>query len=203
MALGRLLGGASYDGLLYLSSTRVYDGAPAAREEVSLSLDPQNPSHLYNATKLAGEALCLALPRPGVRVVRLSNVYGAGDRSENFLTALLAEARARGHVVLRSAPESAKDFVSVQDVAGVIPRICLAGRHRLYNLAAGRNLTYDAVAKALARASGCGYEFEPGAPEVRFPPIDIARVRGEFDFAPASLEDEMDTLWRAYCEEQA
>ena len=202
-ALGRLLSGGRWEGVLYLSSTRVYDGTKSAREDSSLCLNPQNPSHLYNATKLAGEALCLALPQQAVRVVRLSNVYGADDQSGNLLTALLRDATERGHLYLRSAPDSAKDFVSVGDVAGVLPRICEGGRHRLYNVAAGRNLSYSAVVEALARVSGCTYEFEPDAPETHFPPIEIERLRTEFGFNPARLEDEMESLWRAYRDRQA
>ena len=65
-----------FESFLLLSSTRVYAHAGATHEDATLSALPSDPADLYNLTKLAGEALCLADPRFSVRVARLSDVYG-------------------------------------------------------------------------------------------------------------------------------
>ena len=48
--------------VLCLSTTRVYQKVPRATEEAALCVNPADPDHLYNITKLTGEAVCLALP---------------------------------------------------------------------------------------------------------------------------------------------
>src|SRR6267378_3887747 len=65
-----------FDSLLYLSSTRLYEGhSQTAREEDSLKFGPTNPSDLFGLSKALGESLSLACGKK-VRVVRPSNVYG-------------------------------------------------------------------------------------------------------------------------------
>ena len=43
----------------------------------TITVNPQNGDDLYNLSKLAGEALCLASGRPGTRVV--SHDFGMGE----------------------------------------------------------------------------------------------------------------------------
>ncbi|HEY1385849.1 MAG TPA: NAD-dependent epimerase/dehydratase family protein, partial [Dongiaceae bacterium] len=73
--VARCLAELQFDSFLLLSSTRVYARAGSTREDALLSTLPGDPAELFMVTKLAGEALCLADPRPTARVVRLSNVY--------------------------------------------------------------------------------------------------------------------------------
>ena len=109
--VARCLGELLFDSFLLLSSTRVYGRASATHEDVALPILPSEPSDLYNVTKLAGEALCLADPRRTARVVRLSNVYGIGMPAQTFLGQVLREGSATGNVLLREAAESAKDYL--------------------------------------------------------------------------------------------
>lgn len=176
----RLLDRGGFTSFLYLSSTRVYSGAMTTREDATLRVNPLDASDLYNLTKLAGEALCLADPRPEVRVVRLSNVTAAEPDPDTFLGQVLREGNARGRVTLRQAPDSAKDYIARRDVVGLLPRIATTGRHRLYNLASGANTTHAAIAAMLRSARGWDIDFAPRAPLVSFPLIDIARLRDEF-----------------------
>lgn len=192
--LNRLLRAGRFSSLLYLSSTRVYQRAETTAETARLSVDPGDPSDLYNLTKLTGESLCLSMPRPTVRVVRLSNVYGHDPESENFLTAVLREALTTGRVRFGTAPDSAKDYVAVEDVVALLPAIAREGRSRLYNLAAGENTTNAAVAEGVAAATGATVSFAPDAPTIAFPPIDTGRLRGEFDWRPRRLADDLPDL---------
>lgn len=93
--LAEILRHANFESLLYLSSTRVYQGAERTDEDAPLTVVPGTPSDLYNLTKLTGESLCHCSGREGVRVVRLSNVVGEGmdPASGNFIATLLQDAR--------------------------------------------------------------------------------------------------------------
>lgn len=178
------------ESFLFLSSTRVYARAAATHEDTPLPCLPGDPSDVYNLTKLAGEALCLADPRPGVRVVRLSNVYGAAT-PDTFLGQVIGEGRAGGMIRFRQAPASAKDYICLDDVVAMLPRIARSGSQRLYNLASGRNTTHASIAATLRDTLGWQTSFAPDAPTVIFPPIDISRVNHEFAPALRSLSDDL------------
>jgi nucleoside-diphosphate-sugar epimerase len=177
-----LLERARFDSLLYLSSTRVYKRAHAAREDSPLVALPAELDDLFDLSKMLGESACLADARR-TRVVRLSNVFGDDLCSENFLSSVLRDA-VRGKLVLRSALESAKDYVSVADVAELLPRIALAGAERVYNVASGQNTSHRQIADEVARLTGCTLEVVERAPVASFPAIAVDRIASEFGFIP-------------------
>jgi len=168
---------ARFDSFLYTSSTRVYAGGGEAIETARLSADPSDPSDLYNLSKLTGEAACLTSPNPAVRVARLSNVFGHDAGSDNFIGAIVRDAVTTGSVLVRSARQSAKDYIGVGEVCRAMEVIATVGGARLYNVASGRNTPNADVVRALAAATGCVAAFEPGAPTVTFPSIDVTRLR--------------------------
>ena len=165
-----------YESFLYCSSTRVYAGCAEAVETARLMVDPNDPSDLYNLSKLMGEAACLAVNRPQVRVARLSNVFGPGDPSDNFLTSVLRDARATGAVVMRSAPASAKDYVSVADVTEALARIAVDGTERIYNVAAGVNTTHAELLAAIQAKTGCEIVWPVDNTPQIFPLIPVQRL---------------------------
>lgn len=191
--LARALQGYRFSSFLALSSTRVYRGATETNEAARLSIAPENPDDLYNATKLAGEALCLALPNPAIRVARLSNLYGTGAASASFLASVLDEARAKRRVVFRTGPASAKDYLDVETAASALIEIALNGRQRLYNVASGTNVSNGEIMAALASA-GISCHCEANAPEPIFPAISVRRLKSEFAFEPRSLIDDLPRL---------
>lgn len=179
----RILARGGFRSFLYLSSTRVYANARTTREDAALTVMPADASDLYNLTKLAGEALCLSDPRPTVRVARLSNVTHVQPDADTFLGQLIREGQEAERIVLRQDGRSAKDYIACTDVVALLPRIARGGRQRLYNLAAGRNVTHAAIAALLRAHRGWTVDFAPDAPLVHFPSIDVSRLMGEF--APA------------------
>jgi nucleoside-diphosphate-sugar epimerase len=191
-ALEHYLRAGGWSSFLYLSSTRVYAGSASGLETADLRLRPADPDHLYNLSKAAGEALCLTLPHATLRVVRISNVYGDDAGTGTFVADVLRDART-GAVRFGMAPASEKDYVALDDVIGLLPRIALSGRDRLYNVAAGRNVRVGDLAAELERA-GVRCSFAPGAPAVRFPPVSIERVTAEFGFHPQQLLDNLPGL---------
>jgi nucleoside-diphosphate-sugar epimerase len=194
--VGRLLATltrCTFDSYLYLSSARLYlRSAAPAREEDALGFEPSEPEDIYGLSKATGEALVLSLGPTG-RVARLSAVYGPHQK-DTFLALIMEEARSAGVIRLRTALDSEKDYVSVDDVTDLLVKIALGGRHRLYNIASGRQVSHKAIVEALAAATGCTVEVAPGAPSVRFPAIDTSRIREEFGFAPRDLFEALPAL---------
>lgn len=189
---------AEFDSLLYLSTTRLYRGAWSTKEDTDLLVNPLRPDDLYNASKIAGESLCLSCDRPNVRVVRLSNVYGEDFDSDNFLSSIVRDAVRDGSVTLRTTMDSEKDYVSVDDVVGVLPEISRSGRHQIYNVAAGANTTNGELMEVIRRETGCAVEVAEDAATSLFSSISVERVREEFDFSPVTVLYSLDNLIAQY-----
>jgi nucleoside-diphosphate-sugar epimerase len=167
--------------LLYLSSTRVYSRSQETEENSCLPCLSSDPSDLYNLSKLLGEALVLQDPRPGLRVVRLSNVIGPNQPATTFIGALLSEAKDKGHVTIKQPSSTTKDYISMDDVVRLIPQILERGNHRLYNLGTGMNFSHADVAGWLER-QGVMVRFSSDPDySVNFPPLRVTRLLDEFE----------------------
>jgi nucleoside-diphosphate-sugar epimerase len=198
--LRQVLARARFSSLLYLSSTRVYRDASSTREDSALLVRPTEADDLFNISKLLGESLCLSSPLSTVRVARLSNVYGPDFGSRNFLPSIVADAVERGNVTLQTSLESEKDFVSLADVVHALPAIAARGRARVYNVAAGRNTTNEAIVRRIADLTGCTWDVVPGSPRYAFPRIDTDRLRTELGFAGSSVLDDLPEMIRTFRE---
>lgn len=198
--LASVLDGARFDSLVYLSSTRVYLDADSGDEETALRVRPLHPDQLFNITKLAGEAICLRDPRASVRVARVSNVFGPGARAANFLPSIVAEAIGTGRVVLRSALDSAKDYLSIDDCVRALIAIVERGSERLYNVASGVNVTHAQITSVLARATDATIEVAPHSPAIVFPIIEVVRICRLVPQSTQTVLDSFADLIRTYKE---
>lgn len=181
--LSQVLQRPGVEQLLLLSSTRVYSRSADTRETAPLPCLSSDPSDLYNLSKLLGEALVLQDPRPGMKVVRLSNVVGPGQPASTFVGALLAEARAGGVVTIQQPADTAKNYAALADVVRLLPLLAEQGRQRLYNLGSGHNTSHGQVAAWLER-QGIPVRFASGegaSSGLSFPPLAIERLAAEFE----------------------
>lgn len=186
--LSQVLQRPGLEQLLLLSSTRVYGRSSATDETTPLPCLSSDPSDLYNLSKLMGEALVLQDPRPGCRVVRLSNVVGAGQPSTTFLGQVLEAAQQNDRVRLEQPASTAKDYVALSDVVRLLPQIAQGGRQRLYNLASGSNTNHRQIA-ALLQQRGIAVDLHEPATSTPPPrPIAIDRLAAEFEPPAPGLE---------------
>ncbi len=192
----------TFRSFVYLSSTRLYKdhGPEKARETDDISVNPVGAGGLYNLSKAMGEAVVHTFGDRG-RVVRLSNVYGAGSEAHNFLASIITDALTTGEIVLRTSLESAKDYVNVADVVRLLPRIAAEAREHTYNVASGMNVTNGEITAAIARLTGCRVSVKPDADTWTYPEIDITRARTELGFAPSSLLDDLPAVVQSYRQE--
>lgn len=199
--LAQVLQRAQWQSLVYLSSTRLYDGLgglAAAAESVALPLDPANPRHLYDLSKALGESLCHATGQGRTRVVRLSCVYEGPDDADGFLPALLRQvldARSRGadHIQVESSPFYERDYVHVSDVADALIRIATRGQHAVYNVAGGVNVSNAELFAYLQRQWRCSVEpLLHTRPGIAAPRVCIDRMREELAWEPRGIFDALD-----------
>jgi UDP-glucose 4-epimerase len=187
--LSRYLREANFDSLLYLSSTRLYDGCSGfCREDTDLVLNPANPRHLFDFSKGLGESLCHASGRPEVRIARLSNVYADDLSADNFLHGLTKSALARKRVKVSAPVNAARDYVHMDDVCRLLEVIALKGRRSVYNVASGENVTNADLFALVAELTGV--RIAGGAPQSgpTAPTICVEAAQTDFKFRPAPLE---------------
>ena len=195
----KVLKQCKFDSFLYLSSTRLYGSREGiAREEDTINVHPLDFNDLYNISKAMGESICFATGRDNVRVVRLSNVYGRDFESENFISSLIGGALKNRKIILHTSLDSKKDYVSIEDVINILPKIAVQGNHRIYNVASGRNITNDQIVDIISRLTGCIVEVDENAKRIHYPDICVNRIREEFAFNPAKITDDLNELVSKY-----
>jgi nucleoside-diphosphate-sugar epimerase len=199
--LAKVLRDANFDRLIYLSSTRIYSVDGGTSEDAFLNVRPRPMSDLYNLSKLLGESLCFNTHRSGIKVVRMSNVYGPDFSSRNFLASLIFEGLERRYIELGTTADSGKDYIHVADVVPLLVKILRFGNYDLYNLASGRNVSNGVLAAAVADAlGGIPWSVRQEALPFDFPNIDVRRLSAEFDFHPRSVISDIAELCAIYAE---
>lgn len=183
-----------YDSFLYLSSTRLYgtSSKEIARESSAVSVIPSRDS-IYDLSKLLGEAMCLSAKQPNVRVARLSNVYGTTQSENTFLGSVLKSVKETKSVTFNENIASEKDYVSIDDVVQALEFISLYGKSSIYNVASGTNISHGAIGKTL-ESLGYSTQYQRDSAIRAFPPIDISRLKAEYQFSPRSLLDDLPSL---------
>lgn len=193
--LSRVLQSARYESLVYLSSTRLYDGLPpstdVAHEDSSLCINPQVARHFYDLTKLTGESLCHVLGQGRARVARLACVYNDVTDDDGFLPELLkkvAGAQPQEAIHIASSPHFCRDYVHLSDVVRALIDIALHGTQPIYNVASGHSLRNDALAAMVQTHSTRQIVFDLDRTQPSPADVNIQRLQAEFGWNPASVE---------------
>ena len=187
-----------YESIVYLSSTRLYDGGQAGRESGGFLADPENPRHLYDLSKGLGEWLCVHATGGRGRVARLSSVYSADLASDNFLHQLIEQALAGRCGAVETAPDASRDYVDVDDVCGLLVRLAVDGTRPIYNIASGENVTNARIFDALHEATGCRLTAANGPCHAVAPLIDIRAIVEDFGVRPRSVLDRIPEIVAAH-----
>lgn len=187
--LNRLLHHGRFISLVYLSSTRLYDGLPVtqADEDSDLRLNPSNPRHLYDLSKAMGESLCRVAGKGRAKVARLSCVYGDASDHDGFLPKLLRDVAGAKQIEVDSSPHLTRDYIQLADVLELLVLIVTQGKQDIYNVASGENISNAAIFAKTAALSGCRIiPLREDTPSP-MPQISIDRIRKEFGWKPAGV----------------
>src|SRR5262249_46490449 len=150
-----------FSSLTYLSSTRIYLGAQCSREDSDLPILWADDNAIFNAMKIAAEQMCLAHKNPAVRAVRLSTVIGVAPHGISLIPVLMKNALSEGKMRLTISPQSSRDYIAIDDVLELLPRIALDGKCRCYNLASGRNVNLGEIVGVIERELSSIGEWRP------------------------------------------
>lgn len=151
--LARLLQQAEFESLVYLSSTRLYDGLtlPVASEDATLHLNPASTRHIYDLSKALGENMCLTASNGRASVARLSCVYDSQVGSPGFLSEWLQRAAKEKNFSLESGTGIVRDYIHLDDVVTALIAILESDEKAIFNVASGENISNAALAEIFNR----------------------------------------------------
>lgn len=177
--LARLLREGRFERLVYLSSTRLYDGelAGSAAEGEDLRLNPANPRHLFDLSKALGEHLCLTASGGRASVARLSCVYGWEPGASGFLSEWLRRAAREKSFRLDSASGLVRDYILLDDAVAALRAMLDLDVQGVVNVASGENVSNGEL---LAVFAACGWSVELARASARQNALvsDVRRLHG-------------------------
>ena len=134
--------------VVYGSTIWVYNGQPGvADEDTSVQL----PSHLYTATKLAGEMYCRAYAEQyglDCTILRFGIPFGPRARAAAVVPAFVKKAIAGEPLTIAGDGSQARRFVYVEDLADGVTSATLTphAANRVYNLVGDESVTIREIA---------------------------------------------------------
>ena len=176
--LARLIENASFERIVYLSSTRLYDllADGLGSEDLAIPVDSANPEHLYELSKMLGENLTLQRTDGRGMVARLSYVFGWDHDAQGFLSEWLRSAREHRSLAIDSSPGVARDYIQVDDVATALIARTDSNASGIVNVARGETLSNAEIAVVFEN-DGWDVRFSREAPGSRQPiPISATRL---------------------------
>jgi UDP-glucose 4-epimerase len=139
--------------VIYGSTTWVY--SDCSERQVDEDTRLATPSHLYTATKLAGELYCKAYRELfGVEytILRFGIPYGPRAREATVIAALTSRAEEGEPLTIAGGGEQSRRFVYVEDLAdGAVAALRSEAANRVYNLSGSEKVTILDIAEAVRR----------------------------------------------------
>jgi len=99
---------------------------------------------------------------------------------------------------LHSTLDSEKDYVYIDDLIELIPKIILSNKFSLYNIASGYNTTSKKIIDEIIRLTDCKIEIAPDAKKFSSSQIDITRIKNEFNFVPTNIIEKIENVVKFY-----
>jgi UDP-glucose 4-epimerase len=147
---------AGVDRVIYASTIWVYSDGCGAQvdEETTVGL----PSHLYTATKLAGEMYCKSyseLYDVEFTILRFGIPYGPRARPAAVIPAFVRKALDGEPLTIAGAGDQSRRFVYVEDLAeGVAAALSPVAANRVYNLVSDRDVSIREIAHTVRELVG-------------------------------------------------
>jgi nucleoside-diphosphate-sugar epimerase len=173
--------------VIHVSSISVYGEGLHLDEEL-----PARPLSPYGHSKLAAERVWDGYPH--VRIVRLSNVYGPGQREDMAYATFIRAALSGGGVRLRDGGRQLRTPTYIDDcIEGIVLVAANGIDGGVYNVAGAEDVRLAEVPRQLGRLLGQGIpssDVPPGRGDPRVATVSIARAERELGYHPrTSLRD--------------
>ena len=142
--------------LIYASTIWVYSDCADNSVDETTPLPP--PSHLYSATKLAGEYYCLAYSKLydlGITILRYGIPYGPRARGGAVVPIFVARALRGEPLTIAGDGSQFRRFVYVEDLAeGNVLALKSIAKNKIYNLDGEEKVTIKRIAETVQKLVG-------------------------------------------------
>ena len=192
--LKSILEKSNFESLLYFSGGRVYHKMNSTEENQNLMFNPLDKNDLYGISKIMGESLCLSTDNPKIHILRLTNVTGNNFNSHLFLPSIIRDSIIKNKIKVFTSLTSKKDYLYIDDILEIIPKIATNGKNKIYNIGNGQNIESGEIIKKIVDITGCEVEVAPNSKEYSFPETSINKIREEFNFKPTNILDKMEYM---------
>lgn len=186
--LQKIIKHGRFNRLTYVSSTRLYMGSNDSSEVSNLHINVNDGRKLFNLIKLTAESY-LQNSNIDYRIVRPSNVFGSAVNSPLFLPSIVRDALTTGEINMFVEPSYSKDYIHVDDVASITLQITKESRYNMYNVASGKNISAEKIAKIINMHTDCKINWHSSSSSEKFPITDISLIENEFSFEPKLVEN--------------
>ncbi len=172
---------AGTPGVVHLSSISVYgEGLNLSERSSPTPLSP------YGRSKLAGEHAWEDYPR--ATIVRLSNVYGPGQRDDMAYATFIRAALAGRPIALRDGGRQLRTPTYIDDcVAGIVAAIGRGSHSETYNIAGPEDIHLSEIPRLIGGLLGRPVAAEAVAPapgDPRVATVSSERARDALDYVP-------------------
>jgi UDP-glucose 4-epimerase len=153
--------------IVYGSTTWVY--SEAASNDVDEMTPLHAPSHLYTATKLAGEYYCQSYSKlygMGVTILRYGIPYGPRARDGAVIPIFVRKALNGEPLTIAGDGSQFRKFVYVEDLAeGNVLALQSVAKNKIYNLDGSQKITIKQIAETIKKVIGnVTIEYTPARP---------------------------------------
>lgn len=187
--LSKILQEASFDKLIYISSTRLYINQEKSTESSDLLISSNDTRRLFNLTKLVSEELCIKSNK-NVTIIRPSNVYGPAINSPLFLPSIVRDAINKKCINMYVKPDYEKDYIAIEDLINCTLQLTKIKKNipNIINIASGYNTTAKDITQIIKEKTGCTINWHTEINDIeKFPPIDISYIKENIDLKPRNV----------------
>ncbi|MDC0522178.1 SDR family oxidoreductase [Nitrosopumilus sp.] len=196
--LKNILENSNFESLVYFSGGRVYNKINSTKENDNLIFNPTDKDDLYGISKIMGESLCIASENPRVHILRLTNVTGNNFTSKLFLPSIIRDAINENKIKIFTTLSSKKDYVYIDDVLDLVPKILINGKEKVYNIASGKTIESEKLINKISKSTGCSVEVSSDPKEFLYPETSIIKIKKEFNFHPTNVVDKIEGMVKEF-----
>ena len=179
--VSELVRAGRFEQLIYLSSTRLFDGQVASLldETAPLLFDVTDPRRIYDLSKALGENITLTRTNGRGAVARLSNVFDWEPEAPGFLSEWLIEAARTRDLELQSSPHIARDYIHLDDVISALIVLAEKSATGVVNVASGELVANGEIANLFLEAGWrVGFSLDVSPPPPPCAAIERLRALG-------------------------
>ena len=181
----------NYSSFTFLSTSRIYRNLNVAKENSFLAVNPTNLDNYYNIKNICAESFLISQKKKKIKIVRLSNIYGFAPKSTLLIPTLIKNSLSKNAIKIFINKKCKKDFLNIKVACSIILKIIHYGKDQIYNIASGKNISLEKIAKKISKLTNCKIKYINQSKIINEPAININKIQKEFKFRLSSniIED--------------